>query len=172
MTYIRSVRKEEKVSFLVARAAAFAHKAHAGHVRKYTGEPYFNHLAEVARIVAATPGSDEAMVAAAYLHDTLEDTPTTYADLVKEFGHEVAVLVAELTNIRTEGNRATRKARDRARLAGISERAMTIKLADLIHNTGDIVEFDPKFAKLWLAEKTALLAVMTGGDPELRKRAA
>jgi len=157
---------------LKERAAIFAAAAHNGQVRKYTGEPYFAHVVSVAGIVAST-GADEATVAAAILHDTLEDTAASYADLVEHFGHEVADLVVEVTDVSKpeNGNRATRKALDRLHLAAASDRAATIKLADLIDNTSSIVARDPAFAKVYLAEKKALLAVMTGGDAGLRMRA-
>lgn len=61
---------------LIADAAAFAAQAHAGQVRKYTGEPYIRHPEAVAKLVQAS-GGDTAMVAAAWLHDTVEDTAVT-----------------------------------------------------------------------------------------------
>jgi len=165
----------EGVTNHVARAAAYAAVAHAlvGQKRKYTGEDYITHPNAVAAIVAAT-GADEATVAAAYLHDVLEDTDASYGDLRIEFGPEVADLVNEVTDVATyaDGNRATRKALDRAHLAKASPRAQTIKLADLIDNSTNIVERDPKFAKVYLKEKAALLEVLTAGDPGLRARAA
>ena len=67
---------------LPARAERFATAAHAsiGQVRKYTGEPYPVHLAGVARRVGETPGCSEAMIAAAWLHDVLEDVPSVTLD--------------------------------------------------------------------------------------------
>ena len=64
----------------------FADKAHKNQVRKYTGDPYITHPVAVAKIVA-TVTDDEAMIAAALLHDTLEDTDTSYLDLVTAFGY-------------------------------------------------------------------------------------
>jgi (p)ppGpp synthase/HD superfamily hydrolase len=147
-------------------AIAFATAKHAGQTRKYTGEPYVNHCLAVAEIVAAT-GATETTIAAAVLHDTLEDTATTEAELLTAFGPEVTKLVIELTNIRTPGTRAERKAKDRARLATVSAEAQTIKVADLIHNTGSIAEHDPEFAKVFIPEANALLAVLTKADPVL-----
>src|SRR5580765_8807774 len=85
---------------LELRARVFATAAHAavGQVRKYTGEPYINHPAAVAEIVRAVPHS-EAMLAAAWLHDVVEDTKVTYADIKAEFGEDVAVLVNWLTDV-------------------------------------------------------------------------
>ncbi len=95
---------------LVHKAQVFAIAAHSavGQRRKYTNEPYFVHPAEVARIVAEVPGSTPEMVAAAWLHDTVEDTGVTYNDIHMNFGPEVAVLVGWLTDVSKpeDGNRA------------------------------------------------------------------
>ncbi len=150
----------------LVRAAKFAAAAHAKQTRKWTGVPYFTHVEAVARRVAALPGSDTTMVAAAYLHDTLEDTATTYAELVTEFGPEVANLVLELTDVFTPEayphlNRKARKALECARLATVSTRAKSIKLADVADNAADIATTAPAgFARVWLAEKAALLKVL------------
>src|SRR5262245_51957103 len=118
---------------------------HAGHKRKYTGEPYFNHLEAVAELVRGT-GAPDKVIAAAYLHDTLEDTDTTFGELINHFGIAVATLVYEMTNAypsRTGINRAERKRKECARLAKCSPATHTIKLADIIDNTHSIVERDP-----------------------------
>ena len=157
---------------VVAKALDFATKAHGDQVRKYTGEPYTNHLVEVMNIVR-TVKSDDSMLAAALLHDTIEDTSVTEADVKKEFGDRIAQLVVELTDISKpeDGNRATRKAIDRDKLAKVSDDAQTIKLADLISNGKDIAINDPKFAKVFLNEKRQLLEVLDRGDPALMKKA-
>ncbi len=157
---------------LVARALAFAAEAHGsiGQTRKYTGEPYINHPIEVMEIVRGVEHTDE-MLAAALLHDTIEDTPVTRDDIAREFGEAVAVLVMELTDQCHEGNRTTRKAAEAARLATISPEGQTVKLADLISNSRSIVERDPGFAKVYLREKVKVLAGMTAGSPILYQQA-
>lgn len=157
---------------VVAKALDFATKAHGDQVRKYTGEPYTNHLVEVMNIVR-TVKSDDSMLAAALLHDTIEDTSVTEADVRKEFGPRIAQLVVELTDISKpeDGNRAFRKAMDRDKLATVSNDAQTIKLADLISNGKDIAVNDPKFAKVFLNEKRQLLEVLDRGDSILMKQA-
>lgn len=149
------------MSTLLSDARVFAIRAHAGQVRKYTAEPYIHHCEAVACMVAAASG-DEAMVAAAWLHDTVEDTPTTVDELRARFGEDVAELVSWLTDVSRpeDGNRAARKALDRAHIAQAPARAKAIKLADLIDNTSSIVDRDPGFAKVYMAEKRALLAVL------------
>ena len=159
---------------IVERARVFATAAHAavGQVRKYTFEPYIVHPAEVAKIVRDAGGS-ETMIAAAWLHDTVEDTGVTIETIRAEFGVEVAELVGWLTDVsRPEhGNRAHRKALDRAHSAAAPAEAQTVKLADLIANTRSIMEHDVAFAKTYLEEKRLLLAVMTKGDPTLMTEA-
>lgn len=82
---------------LINRARVFAQAAHEGQ-KDDDGNDYFTaHLCHAARIVEAAGGSHE-MVAAALLHDTLEDTKTTYDELVAEFGADVANLVREMTH--------------------------------------------------------------------------
>jgi myo-inositol-1(or 4)-monophosphatase len=79
---------------IIENALIFAGKKHHGQVRKGSNIPYIGHPIEVAMIVAKMSGNPE-MIAAAALHDTLEDTDTTYDELVKEFGYKVADLVNE-----------------------------------------------------------------------------
>jgi (p)ppGpp synthase/HD superfamily hydrolase len=156
-------------------ARIFATAAHAavGQLRKYTNEPYIVHPAEVVSIVRSVPHT-EAMLAAAWLHDVVEDTGVTIETVRAEFGEEVANLVAWLTDVSRpeDGNRAVRKARDREHTAAATAEAQTVKLADMISNTRSIMAHDPKFAVTYLAEKQALLAVMTRGDAGLHARAS
>lgn len=152
---------------LIAKAKEYATRAHGavGQVRKYTGDPYIAHPAAVARLVSRVT-DDPHTIAAAWLHDTLEDTDSTYADLVRAFGLCVADLVLEVSDVSvpSDGDRKTRKAIDRAHLAKASPRAMTIKLADIIDNTHAIAHHDPAFARVYMAEKQALLDDLCGGS--------
>ena len=157
-------------SELVRRAFAFAKAAHeaVGQLRKYTSDPYIVHPTEVADIVQ-TVAHTEVMVAAALLHDTVEDTDASMDEIRRLFGHEVADLVEMLTDVSvpTDGNRAVRKAIDRAHTARASAAGKTIKLADLISNTQSIVANDPGFARIYLREKASLMDVLREGDPVL-----
>jgi (p)ppGpp synthase/HD superfamily hydrolase len=144
----------------------FAREVHATQARKYTGEPYWTHLAEVAGIVATVALDTDHAVAVAWLHDTVEDTDTTGSDLLLEFGSVVCKGVILLSDLET-GNRAERKAASRARLAAAPGWVQTIKCADLISNTSSIVKHDPKFAVTYLEEKRLLLDVLTKADPRL-----
>ena len=161
-------------SELVWHARTFAIAAHeaVGQRRKYTGEPYWRHPEHVASLVETVCGTSE-MVAAAWLHDVVEDTEVTLDTLSELFGEEVAELVDWLTDRSRpeDGNRATRKRIDRDRLAQAPEAAVTIKLADLVSNTSSIAQHDPSFARIYLDEKRAMLEAMQGGASALRSMA-
>jgi hypothetical protein len=167
-------KTEDAHSDLVHRAQDFATNAHKriDHRRKYTKQVYTVHLASVARIVASVT-DDQEMIAAAWLHDVVEDTPATLYDIETSFGFGVAELVENLTDISkpSDGNRQQRKEIDRRHIAEASSRAKTVKLADLIDNCRDICKHDPRFAVTFLKEMNAMLAVLTDGDPELFKQA-
>jgi len=155
---------------LEARAREFANRAHGAidQRRKYTNEPYIRHPEAVAELVRSVPHT-EAMLAATWLHDVVEDTPVTIEEIEREFGAEVAALVKMLTDVSRpqDGNRAVRKAIDLAHTAKASPAGKTIKLADLIDNSRNILERDPNFARVYLAEKERLLEVLGEGDTRL-----
>jgi hypothetical protein len=160
---------------LLGKARTYAISAHAriNQLRKYTLQPYDVHLKAVAELVASVC-DDQAMIAAAWLHDTVEDTPATFEDLEREFGADVMNLVKELTDVSKpgDGNRAVRKAIDRQHTAAASPRAKTIKLADIIDNCEDICRHDAKFGRVYLDETKSLLEVLVEGDPSLYAKAA
>ena|ERR1022692_2104326 len=141
-------------------------------VRKYTGEPYWNHPIEVMEIVRSVPHTPQMLIAALF-HDLVEDTPITLETIGENFGYEVAVLVEMLTDpSKTEdGNRSIRKNIDLQHTAIACTEAKTIKLADLISNTKSIVDYDIDFARVYLKEKELLLGVLKDGDKTLYERA-
>jgi guanosine-3',5'-bis(diphosphate) 3'-pyrophosphohydrolase len=152
---------------LELRALDFATAAHKAHVRKHTGEPYINHPIVVASIVRFY-GFDEETIAAAYLHDVVEDCPITVGDIEKEFGGSVASKVSFLTALKPPGmNRATRKALYRTKLEGAPGDVHSIKLADILHNAPSIIAHDPDLAKIWIPESKELVAVLVRGHPAL-----
>lgn len=155
---------------LVFRARRYAELMHKNQTRKYTGEPYTNHLKEVAELVESINGSEE-MIAAAWLHDTVEDTAATHEDIKNAFGSEVSMLVWMLTDISKpeDGNRELRKTKDRLHIKHhANNNAKSIKLADVISNTKSIFEHDIKFARVYLVEQQKLLKVLfNGGNPTL-----
>lgn len=151
-----------------ARALQFAIRAHNGQVRKYTGDPYIVHPVAVADLVRQV-GGDEDMIAVAYLHDVIEDCGVDFNTLSDTFNSSIAVMTMRLSDMQTaaDGNRATRKARERDKLARSGPAVQTIKLADLLDNTGTIAKHDPDFAKVYMREKRALLDMMVHGDQRL-----
>lgn len=126
------------------RAACFAAERHASQRRKGgAAEPYVNHVLEVARLVAdALETPDEPLVMAALLHDTLEDTETTYEELAATFGEDVASLVAEMTDDKTLP-KADRKRLQIEHAATRSRRAQMLKIADKISNLRSLAESPP-----------------------------
>lgn len=162
---------------LIAKAKEFATEAHAsiGQVRKGSGEPYITHPAGVVAILEEWGIEDEVVLAAAWLHDVPEDV---YEGREKEGLMEVALrtspavatVVDMVTNVAvmSDGNRAVRAQIDRDHLALADDRAQTLKLADIFHNTTNIVKVSPKFAPVWLPEKIADVLVMTAAEPALR----
>ena len=142
-----------------------ADRWHCGQTRKYTGAPYIVHPKAVAARLRQVAPDDHKLHMAAYLHDVLEDCSVSFLDLVKKFGVEVAKLVQEVTNQSDPTqSRAQRKASECKRLASVSNRAKTLKLADILDNLPSIRKHDPKFAQVYEAESLALLAVLVGGD--------
>lgn len=142
----------------------FAAGAHAGvgQKRKYTGEDYINHPIAVAEIVRKNGGTDE-MVAAAMLHDTIEDTQVTFGHIFSLFGDRVAEMVDALSNkaVPEDGNREARFFINvKALRECLDMQSRVIKLADLIHNTESITRYDQKFAALYLAEKAFMVRVL------------
>jgi (p)ppGpp synthase/HD superfamily hydrolase len=120
---------------LVSEAADFAARRHSGQQRKGRGsEPYVNHLAEVANLLSiAADGTDAEMVAAGWLHDTIEDTATTREELAQKFGERATALVVEVTDDMTlpKQERRQKQIVDAPRK---SPGAKLIKIADKISN--------------------------------------
>jgi (p)ppGpp synthase/HD superfamily hydrolase len=157
---------------LVGKAFDFARAAQKGQKRKYTGAPYFDHPVEVAKIVKGVSHTEE-MIAAALLHDVVEDTPVTLDEIKAAFGENVATLVDWLSDPEgLPGNRATRKAAIRERWKNAPNDAKTIKLADTISNSSTIFDHDPNFARVYGHEIELLLPCLEGGDPTLHKMAS
>ena len=164
---------------LIAQATIFAIDSHGDQVRKYTGEPYWKHPMRVAEWLLAVGAPwgglwDDEVIAAAWLHDVVEDTPVTNDQIKVLFGAKVAQLVAEVTNPSKliDGSREFRKNLDREFLAGASPEGKSIKLADLLDNTPSIVEYGKDFAKIYVGEMRALLPFLQDtGHPLLFSKA-
>lgn len=161
------------VPTLEQRALKFATEAHGAQMRRYEEKPYIYHPVAVAEIVRTFGGSEE-MIAAALLHDVVEDTPVTLDEVRKEFGDKVHDLVEWLTDVSkpTDGNRAVRKQIDLEHIAKAPADAKTIKLADIIDNARSIRQYDQNFWKVYRVECGRLLEVMHDGNHRLWEMAA
>lgn len=127
---------------LIATAADFAARRHAGQKRKgAAGAPYVNHLAEVACLVAAA-GADAETVAAAWLHDAVEDGHAGPREIAAAFGARIADLVGELTDDMTLPSDERRR-RQIAHAPELSSEAKLIKLADKLSNLRELAEDPP-----------------------------
>jgi len=124
---------------LVIKALNFAKIKHFGQVRKVTGSEYYLHPVAVSYIVACHKQSSqlEEILAASLLHDTLEDTDTSFIELVSEFTPLVASLVLELSNDENKIKEVGKLEYQKKKLIGISNYGLVIKLADRLHNISD-----------------------------------
>lgn len=123
---------------LINRAQDFAVAAHGPQM--YGDRPYLYHLQKVAEVLDRFDQADHASLVAALLHDTLEDTATSYSDIFKAFGPEVAELVYAVTD-ELGRNRAERHAKTYPKIA-VMPKAVTLKLADRIANVEHSVVMD------------------------------
>ncbi len=132
-------------------AAQFAARWHRAQKRKGSaGEPYINHPIAVAHLIASVGRvTDSLTLAAALLHDTVEDTDATFEDIEREFGAEVRGVVAELTDDKSLPS-AERKQLQIVNAPSASRRAKIIKLADKSVNVADILRDPPPE---WSAER-------------------
>ena len=125
-------------------ALAFAADKHRAQRRKdKEASPYINHPIALADVLVNEGGIDDMVaLAAAVLHDTIEDTQTTYEELQQRFGKEVADVVLEVTDDKSLP-KAERKKRQETHAPHLSQRAKLVKLADKICNLRDIVTNPP-----------------------------
>lgn len=125
---------------LILKAASFAAEKHRGQLRKDAeSTAYINHPLEVARILAEDGAvSDPEIIAAALLHDTIEDTETTQAELAAIFGDRVASMVAEVTDDKSITDKAERKRMQVLNAPHKSQGAALVKLADKTSNVRDV----------------------------------
>ncbi len=141
---------------LIEQAYAAAHRAHADQVRR-SGEPYISHPLGVALILAEL-GLDDVTIAAALLHDAVEDTDLTMQGLEESFGPEVSAIVDGVTKLERMhyGSRAAQQAATiRKMLVAVAKdiRVLLIKLADRLHNMRTIASL-PEHKQLRIAQET------------------
>jgi (p)ppGpp synthase/HD superfamily hydrolase len=144
---------------LIEAAREFAVEKHGNQKRKYDGVPYLVHLEGVAGILIENGHTETSLIAAALLHDTVEDTDATIQEITELFGENVAELVYWLTDAE-QGNRKSRVLQSAWRLSRAPWEAKLIKLADIIDNGSAIMEHDPGFGPVFLREKRQILEKM------------
>ena len=162
------------------------HNQIMGQKRKYTGEKYTVHTNAVEQAYGEYAPKDIVGRAAAEANDLFEDTTITENLLIKELNnlgiideyeiYAVITLIQELSDVYTKEKypnlkRQERKRLENERLATVSYKAQEIKIFDLEDNTKSIVEYDKKFARVYLVEKWNLLQVLTKANPVLLERA-
>jgi guanosine-3',5'-bis(diphosphate) 3'-pyrophosphohydrolase len=161
---------------LVLKAMAFAASKHRDQRRKDAdASPYINHPIALAEVLWHEGGvRDPVVIAAALLHDTVEDTETTLEELLGAFGTAVTVVVEEVTDVKFLSKRG-RKELQVARAGRASARAKQVKLADKICNLRDILASPPKG---WSIERIReyfdwakrVIDQVRGTNPKLERR--
>lgn len=160
----------------------YADQAHGSQRRKYTPDRYIVHPIRVMECCRAYNNSLP-VLASALLHDVLEDTPVTEADMHAFLvtvmstadAQQTIKLVVDLTDVFTKEaypywNRRKRKQKEIERMSKVSPDAQTVKYADILDNCNEIVEHDPNFAPKFLRECRMLLDAMPSGNPDLYQR--
>jgi guanosine-3',5'-bis(diphosphate) 3'-pyrophosphohydrolase len=158
---------------LIMRALKFAAAKHRDQRRKdVEASPYINHPIALAVILADEAGiTDPAVICAALLHDTVEDTETTVEELVGEFGAEIAGIVAEVTDNKTLPKAERKRLQiEHARVA--TKKARLVKLADKIANLRDIAasppaDWDTARKQEYFDWASRVVDAMRGTNPEL-----
>ena len=155
-----SFKKYIKENELEQAAKNFAIDKHSGQKRKFGNVPYISHPMEVAKIVKEFGGTSE-MIAAAWLHDVLEDVKgVTEQDLIDNFGDKVTKLVVELTN--KEGIKGPDKGKYLLdKMLTMSDDALTIKLADRLNNVSDFGTASPNFIAKYKPQTELILSGLT-----------
>ena len=143
---------------LVRKARNFAQEKHQGQMRK-DGKPYFTHPDRVAKIVAKNKKSKnkDALVAAAYLHDTIEDTATTIDEIRELFGDLVANIVGELTSDKEQIQKTNKTDYLIKKMSGMSNYALYAKLSDRLDNISDLHKSSPEFRERYTKETKNIL---------------
>jgi guanosine-3',5'-bis(diphosphate) 3'-pyrophosphohydrolase len=162
---------------------SFADRAHGDQLRKYTPDRYIVHPIRVMEICREYT-DDVTILGAALLHDVLEDTDVSQAEMLTFLktlmpsadASRIVAMVVELTDIYIKSgypkwNRAKRKQMEAQRIAKASGHSQTVKYADILDNAMEILPYDREFGKKFLRECHAILAVAKNGNPALRERA-
>ncbi|MCU0826706.1 MAG: bifunctional (p)ppGpp synthetase/guanosine-3',5'-bis(diphosphate) 3'-pyrophosphohydrolase [Tabrizicola sp.] len=150
---------------LIRRAYAYGMKMHEGQMRK-SGEPYFTHPVAVAAILTEQR-LDDATIVTALLHDTIEDTRSTYAEIAQMFGEEIAELVdgvTKLTNLQLSNTESQQAENFRKLFMAMSRdlRVILVKLGDRLHNMRTIRSMKPEKQAQKARETMEIFAPLAG----------
>jgi len=150
---------------LIRQAYAYGMKMHEGQFRK-SGEPYFTHPVAVAAILTEQH-LDDATIITALLHDTIEDTKSTYSEVARLFGNEVAELVdgvTKLTNLQLSSTHTQQAENFRKLFMAMSKdlRVILVKLADRLHNMRTIKSMKPEKQAQKARETMEIFAPLAG----------
>jgi (p)ppGpp synthase/HD superfamily hydrolase len=160
---------------MLLESREFAYEAHANQKRKDGETPYTEHLEKTVWNLKECEYVPEEVLAAAYLHDIIEDTSIQRSSLEMRFGAVVAAFVWEVTNRFTKENfpllnRDKRKQLERERLAACGPWTQTLKLADRLANLqDDLQDFSENFRRIYLDESRKLLEALTLADNTVRE---
>ena len=148
---------------LTERALRFAVDHHLGQTRKHSGAPYSFHPVEVAKGVADAGIHDHEILAAALLHDVVEDTHATHQDMIEHLGERVAEMVNELTHDEeTDSKEAYLRT-----FASASEGAIAVKLLDRYCNVRDYSRDRPDYAPIYAGKAAELYAAVDARASDL-----
>jgi len=137
------MKTQTELGLLFHSLAFAAHKHRAQRRKDKEASPYINHPIALADVLVNEGGVDDPVaLCAAVLHDTIEDTETSYEELQERFGKEIADVVMEVTDDKTL-LKAERKERQVTHAPHLSQRARLVKLADKICNLRDIASNPP-----------------------------
>jgi len=147
---------------MIKKAKEFAREKHKNQVRKFGGGPYHHHVEKVAKIIKENKKSHKLneLLAAALLHDTLEDTNTTEEELKENFGDLITSLVKELTTDKKESKIMGKKEYLANKLSDpekISSWGLVIKLADRLNNVFDLQNGSKEFREKYIDETEHIL---------------
>lgn len=170
------------MDLILNKIQQFADIAHGKQKRKYSDERYIVHPIRVMETCSAYTDKVQ-ILAAALLHDVLEDTPVSEIELLSfletvmdnEVARQTIELVVELTDVYTKEayphlNRKQRKEKETLRIGQTIADSQTIKYADIIDNCKEIAASDPNFAPRFLKECMTILKVATKGDKRLYEK--
>lgn len=150
-----------KNELITNKALEFARKKHKGQMRKNnTPVEYITHPINVANLVKKYANNKENiddLVSSAYLHDTLEDTNTTYEELTCNFGNIISNLVKEITNNDVLKKEMGKTKYLSIKMANMSEDALIIKLCDRLDNVSSLYDTNKAFIDKYLRETISIL---------------